>query len=360
MTRIVSYPHLAHYGVAFRPIAAMLGDVLSPPPMTRRTLELGAANSPEAACLPFKLTLGNFIESLEAGADLLLQAGGGCRLGYYGEVQEQILRDIGYHDFELLSITTANAGSLRALARTFKRTNRRLTYRAMTRAVALADRKLQLLDGTLDAARRLHAHALDHDGFERVVQAFARDLDAAEDTTAAEQVAARYDGLLREAAPQMIPDVLRVGVVGEFYVAVEPFVNHGLDRTLAQFGAEVHRPVTLKAVLDLDFGGAEHMRRLLDDAAPFLRFEVGTDGTKAVAHANRFQRAGFDGVVHLRPFGCIPEVNVLPAMQRLSRERAFPILSLSLDTQASDVGVRTRVEAFCDMLRLRRAAQPGG
>jgi len=360
MSRVVSYPHLAHYGVAFRPVAAMLGDVLSPPPMTQRTLALGAANSPEAACLPFKLTLGNFIESLDAGADLLLQAGGGCRLGYYGEVQEQILRDLGYRDFELLSITTANAGSLRALARTFKRANPRLTYRAMSRAVTLAGRKLQLLDDALDRARRLHVHALDHEGFERVVTAFVRSLDEAEDATAAEAVAERFGRELAEAAPHRAHAALRVGVVGEFYAAVEPSANHGLDRELARFGAEVFRPVTLSAVLDLDFGGPSHMRKLLDDAAPYLRFEVGTDGTKAVAYANRFQRDGFDGVVHVRPFGCIPEVNVLPAMQRLSREQAFPILSLSLDTQVSDVGMRTRVEAFCDMLRLRRAARASG
>jgi len=33
---------------------------------------------------------------LESGANVLVQAGGGCRFGYYGEVQKEILKKLGY------------------------------------------------------------------------------------------------------------------------------------------------------------------------------------------------------------------------------------------------------------------------
>ena len=46
------------------------------------------------------------IDALEAGADTLVMTMGLCRLGYYGELQEQIIRDLfgilkpnGYRQF---------------------------------------------------------------------------------------------------------------------------------------------------------------------------------------------------------------------------------------------------------------------
>ena len=50
-----------------------------------------------------KYNLGNFIEALENGATVLFQAGGGCRYRYYAEVQETILKDLGY-DFTMYQI----------------------------------------------------------------------------------------------------------------------------------------------------------------------------------------------------------------------------------------------------------------
>ena len=64
--------------------------------MTQRTAELGGRYSPEFVCSPFKFNLGNYLEALEQGANVLFQTGLGCRYGYYGELQEQILRDLGY------------------------------------------------------------------------------------------------------------------------------------------------------------------------------------------------------------------------------------------------------------------------
>jgi len=61
------------------------------------------AHSPEFACLPLKINIGNFIEALEKGADTIVMAGGvgPCRFGYYGQVQKEILKDLGY-DFEMI------------------------------------------------------------------------------------------------------------------------------------------------------------------------------------------------------------------------------------------------------------------
>lgn len=354
MTRLVSFPHMGDYAVAFRPVGELLGEVVLPPPITTRTLDLGAAHSPEAACVPFKYTLGCFIEALERGATVLVQAGGGCRLGFYGEVQEAILRDLGY-EFEFLALSN-HSTSLKKLMREFKRIEPSRSYREIARAFEAAIAKVAALDGVQAMMRRDGAFAANPPAYRALGDEFLRALDATRTNTEADAVGADFRERFA-AMPLSRPErPLRVGVVGEVYVAMEPFSNHMLERTLADLGCEVRRDVTVSGIFDAVYGGRRYTRDLVASAAPYLRHDIGVDGTKSVAHSIEYLRDGFDGVVHVKPFGCLPEVNALPALQRLSRENDFPVMSLSFDVHTSETGTRTRVEAFCDMLRRRRDA----
>ena len=65
---------------------------------------------------------------------------------------------------------------------------------------------------------------------------------------------------------------------------------------------------------------------------------------------------GFDGMVHVKPFGCMPEVTAMSALQRISRERTFPILFMSYDVQTSEHG---RSHAARGVLRHARDAAEG-
>ena len=100
--KIISFPHLGDYHIPIHFLLTKLTKykVITAPPITKKTIELGSKYSPDFVCVPFKYNLGNFIESLENGANVLIQAGGGCRYGYYPEVQEKILKDLGYQ-FEM-------------------------------------------------------------------------------------------------------------------------------------------------------------------------------------------------------------------------------------------------------------------
>ena len=82
------YPQLGNYDI---PIQYFVNnglhlEYLAPPAMTKRTIELGAKYSPDFVCAPFKCMMGCYIEALEQGANVLIQTGGTCRLGYYGEL----------------------------------------------------------------------------------------------------------------------------------------------------------------------------------------------------------------------------------------------------------------------------------
>ena len=81
-------------------------EIIKPNPITAKTIEIGAKYSPEFVCTPFKYTLGTLIEGLDRGAKIVLQAGGGCRYGYYAELQEQIIKDLGY-ECKVYNLVTA-------------------------------------------------------------------------------------------------------------------------------------------------------------------------------------------------------------------------------------------------------------
>ena len=103
--RKIALPRYAEYNCAMKYVVeqGFESKCILPPPLTRRTEELGAKNSPDFVCTPFKTTLGSMIEALEAGADTILMVYGICRLNYYGELQEQILRDLGYR-FDFINL----------------------------------------------------------------------------------------------------------------------------------------------------------------------------------------------------------------------------------------------------------------
>ena len=94
--KIITFPHMGDYYIPINYLIKKITKqkVIIPPPITKKTIELGSRYSPDYVCAPFKYNLGNYLESIELGANILLQAGGGCRYGYYAELQEQILKDL--------------------------------------------------------------------------------------------------------------------------------------------------------------------------------------------------------------------------------------------------------------------------
>ncbi|WP_338013877.1 hypothetical protein [Desulforamulus profundi] len=46
------------------------------PPAQQKTLDLGVQHAPEFACLPFKILLGTYLETIEMGANTLVTSGG--------------------------------------------------------------------------------------------------------------------------------------------------------------------------------------------------------------------------------------------------------------------------------------------
>ncbi len=63
---------------------------------------------------------------------------------------------------------------------------------------------------------------------------------------------------------------------------------------------------------------------------------------------------GFDGILHLKSFGCTPEISAMNILPIISNEYKIPILYFSFDAEDNEVGIDTRLEAFYDMIKQKK------
>ncbi|MBR1681392.1 CoA protein activase, partial [bacterium] len=109
------------------------------------------------------------------------------------------------------------------------------------------------------------------------------------------------------------------------------------------------------AIIPKMFRGKEtHLQRAEKMAKPYLNRDIGGDALECVsdvAYADMNQK---DGIIHISPFTCMPEImsqNIFPAMRD---EHNIPILTLVMDEQSGKAGYITRLEAFVDLMRRKK------
>lgn len=347
----VAFFRYCYYDPAFKFFVEHVldADYLPLPEATRATSDLGAQHSTDYVCTPFKHILGDFIESLELGADVLVQLGGPCRLGYYGELQESILRDMGY-DFAMLNFSGGIEGGWIGWAKQ--------CLRVVNPDIAVPHAIGQLLVcgnmvTKLDAARDFY---LANAGFERERGAFRRawarfmdDMRAASSDREVNEAYRQGMDAMRAIPIDKPADPLRIGIVGEMFTAIDGRSNLDLDDKLAALGVEVHR------MLNLTNRFIRHNEpNLRVGCGDYVAFDMGPTSTLTIAAACRYAREGFDGIIHAKSSGCTPEIDCVPVLQRVSEDHRLPMLYLTYDTQTSDTGLDTRLEAFYDMLAMKK------
>jgi len=350
-------PNLGLVAPAFRASAELLDVRLIAPPVTKRTISLGTRNSPEYACLPFKMILGTFIECLEQGADTLFMvtSSNACRMGYYSKVHEEILRDMGYK-FQFLRHSSSAKG-LAAVLRTVKSFTNDAPWLKVIAAYRLGTAKLKALDDLERKVAKIRPVALDKGEAERLFQEAIRAIDTTKDLSSLKHTVRacfkKLDQMPRD--PTVMP--LKVGILGEMYVVMEPFVNLNLAAELGKLGIETRRNRTTFFSEYTNFKSYLNVlnsekQKLADYARPYLRHDVGGHGLETVAEKVHLAREGFDGLVHVVPFTCMPETIAQNTMLRT--EEDIPVLTVICDEQLSDTGMLTRLEAFADLLERRR------
>ncbi len=319
------------------------------PPITKKTLELGSKYSPDFVCVPFKYNLGNYIEALENGANVLIQAGGGCRFGYYGEVQEQILRDLGY-DFEFIYFLGDSIKPF-SVYKTCRKMGCKLSLYKFAYYIKLIFEVVKSMDKIDDFIRKNIGFESELGSFEKMYKKFLNELKAVRNFKSLNYIYKKYNYMFKNIKINKPENCLKIGLVGELYNLMEPFSNYFIEKELAGYNVEITRFINVTYLL---FEKPKLIKKTIKEAGKYLKYFIGADGTDTVANSKSLAELGYDGIIHMKPFGCTPEVNAMPMLQNISEDFKIPILYFSFDSQTSETGIKTRLEAFNDMLLMRR------
>jgi predicted nucleotide-binding protein (sugar kinase/HSP70/actin superfamily) len=328
----------------------------------KKTMQLGALHAPEEICLPFKLILGNFIETIERGADTILLTGscGPCRYGEYCELAMKILKKLGYGNVDFIVLDISKDIGLDELRNRVRKVSEASPLRTDEKIRALkAALQVEALCDRLDA----RAHYLA--GFEKnkgecrkllnACKARARIARSPRETIA---LLKSYLRKLDSVELDTDKNPLKIAIIGEIFTVIDPYSNLFIEDSLMDFGVSTERMLTPTWwVKDLVLKPLKLNSLAVNRAADeYLPNTVGGHGRECVGEAVLSKKRGLDGAIQIFPLGCMPEViakSILPAVQR---DKDFPVMTLIVDEVTGKAGYDTRIEAFLDMLRSRKRA----
>lgn len=356
----VTYGHMGTSAVVFEMLLRDLGhEVIAPKPPNRQTLTLGTRYAPEFACIPFKIVLGTYLEGVARGADTMVSGGGygPCRAGLYGELHSRILQDLGYSP-QFIFFWPPLKKPFHFL-KEIKRVKGKNSWRYLIHSVKKAYFKLSKIDDLEIMAQKTRPLEVKHGS---TTAAFKKVVGYLKSANTGKEIEEAYrSGLeILQAVPLnqgYVP--LKVGVIGEIYVQLEPFANFYLEESLGEMGVEVRRSIYLTQYTRnevMSNRGDMASRKL---AFPYLAEKVGGHGQNSVGDVIRYAKQGYDGVVQLAPFSCIPEIVAKSLMPYLSSRFNIPVLTLFIDEQTANLGVVTRLEAFVDLMHQKREKAAG-
>lgn len=326
-------------------------EFLPLPPATRRTEEVGTQNSTDYVCTPFKHILGDFVDALELGANVVVQFCGPCRLGYYGELQESILRDMGYDNFRMLNFangldTNSAVGWTREC---LKQVNPDINVPKAALKLIPLTHMVAHMDSAYDFYLANAGFEQESGSFDLAWAAYMDAMAAASDEKTIQEAHAHGMERMRAIPLNKPENPIRIGIVGEMFTAFDPRSNLNLDKKLLAMGVEVHRMMNLT-------NRFVHYNEpnLRQSAREYITYDMGPTSTITIAAAKKFAAEGFDGLVHAKSAGCTPEIDCEPALMRIAEDYSIPVLYLTYDAQTSDTGLDTRLEAFYDMLTMKK------
>ncbi|MEA1961555.1 MAG: acyl-CoA dehydratase activase-related protein [Bacillota bacterium] len=140
---------------------------------------------------------------------------------------------------------------------------------------------------------------------------------------------------------------LNIAMVGYPYTIYDPYLNVGLLKILREQGVQVWTQDML----------SNKVMNKCGKTLPKQTFWYFSN--RAINGALYYMKKPMiDGIIHVTAFACGPDSVVDRLIEiETHRRSSLPFLSVTVDEHTAETGVRTRIEAFLDMLRYRREAQ---
>ena len=301
LKRIVAIPRMGFYTPIFESLLKELDiDVLKTKEINQNMIKQGVKHSSDMMCFPFKVVLGSFIDGLDRGANTLVMFGEQntlCRIGQYYNISEQILKDLGYK-FEMINIPPTFIGVIKAFCKLSGKNPIIVTRKIMKYyKIILEEEKKQY--------------------------PFNNNAD------------------------------LKIGITGEIYTLLEPYINYDIVKKLQNMGVAVDVSTKLSTFLTHNYNFIERKKEK-KELRPYIWGNVGGHGNYSLYSSIQYGKKDFDGIIHLLPLSCMPETTIEMLMNRVGQKYKKPIYRFPIDENRFEAGFDTRIETFISVLRRRK------
>lgn len=362
-------------------------SVVCLPAEDRNAVDVGLKFVNNDACYPAIISIGQLVQALQSGAYdvnntsvLMTQTGGGCRATNYIPLLRKALKDAGFSNVPVVSISMGNTGvesnpGFKFTLPLLKRLAIAFLYGDLFERVVYRTRPYELKKGQIDS---LHQQWLSK------VEKNVRNGSFALFNHNMKKIIADFDNL--PLSSQVKP---KVGVVGEILVKYSPIANNDIVRLLEAEGAEavvpdiagflsysfynqiwkyenlgmskkskmlaefaikmleqVEKPMDKALRASKRFTGIHSIYQLAEDAAQILSIGNHTgEGWFLTGEMIDLLKSGVDNIVCLQPFGCLPNHVVGKGMIKELRSR-FPqanIAAIDYDPGVSLVNQLNRI-----------------
>jgi len=390
--RRIYIPYMIDHGYVLSAAMRYCGVDAEPLPKSDDlTLEIGRKYTTGKECYPSIITTGDIVKKTMApdfdtdyASFFMPAASGPCRFGQYNRLHRMILDELGLQQVPIF-VFDQTGGYHRDMT-SFGRTFRLHAWRALAildsmQKIVLERRPYEVNKGETDAVYNEYLNLLiksvgqDSDK----LRAFSRDVRNAFESVK-----------IDESNPKP-----RIGIVGEIFVRSNEFANDYLVDKLESLGAQCGVPPIEEWLDYIDHqrkrrnrlhleGGwrdwarqklteivqervAEPLRKEFDSAIESFTRELPTQAIidrgktyltpavegEAILSMGRvveYAEHGFDGIVNIIPFGCMPGTIVSLLLHQFRHDYGLPVINVVVEG-TKDPGRDIRLEAFVQQCR---------
>ncbi|MDR4507226.1 MAG: acyl-CoA dehydratase activase [Candidatus Brocadiaceae bacterium] len=383
--RTIYIPYMCDHG---RMIAAAMkanGALAEALPMAdEKSVDIGRRFTSGKECYPAILTTGDIVKKAlspdfdpDASAFFMATASGPCRFGQYNTFQRAVLDELGFSKVPLYTLDQGeNYGEdTKGLGTSFRKLSwNGIMYVDLLQKLQRETRPYEVNKGETDA---LYEQFL-----KKAEESLEKQLYLVETAKKAAEAFSRIK--VDKTKPRPL-----IGLIGENYVRLNEFSNNFLCRTIERLGGETFSPPLAEwinyiahcrresCIQEKDYKGLlgefisdmvqrydaykltkifqgqiKHflkdikIKKLIKKGKPYIDDSYKGDPVLSLGKATEYVEHGYDGIINVLPFHCMPGTVVNGVLEKFQKEhQGIPCLKLSFDGQ-EQTNEETRLEAF--------------
>jgi predicted nucleotide-binding protein (sugar kinase/HSP70/actin superfamily) len=335
---------------------------------SRKTIDLGIKHSPESWCFDVKLILGQALEGVERGDNIVCVPGAwgagnqNCLLGYLtkGIMQKRLEEITGkkmkvwfFNVNPIEMIYSGYTAAYKNLSLLKQYSKVKFFRSVLIRALILGTKKMKMASDFKEEVLSC-SDVVNKGELFSIYDHFIRDMifnaDNLKDSKKIFSDAMnRINGLERKKIKKKIV----IGLVGDYaHTLFSLFPFFDLEKFLLMENVVVKQPLSFLNYYS--FLSPLYAKKNRIESRKLLPQKVsGSDAVTILSSI--YLKDKVDGLIHIRTFSCTPE-EVANEVLVSNKEKFPPILSLSYDAHTTEENLKVRIEAFIDML-LRKKGQ---